>query len=187
MSISSSHQPNFDQLYVARLYLLDTSLSMGFDGKLAALQQVLRGLLRQGSFYAQDMVAAYAFNHAPHPLLRWTRIREAAAGWQRAIDALRPEGSTAMASALYAGIGAMTAAKGMKKTIVLMTDGQSTEPNDLVLARIPAAQRYRIRINAIGFGACADEALLRELAHATDGHYHHANTLEQLERAFRAA
>jgi len=177
------------QLHVAKLYLMDTSGSMN-GVKLDQLKRVLVDLIASGQYYAQDLVSLWSFDAQCRKHVGFTPVRGIGQHWHDAVLSLRADGTTNMASALYTTIGAMAEARHFKKTIVLLSDGMPyPESRDQVLARLPAAQRYHIRINTVGFGEAdaLDIPLLRQLAAATGGTFTHARALAELSAALRAA
>jgi hypothetical protein len=94
-------------------------------------------------------------------------------------------GDTNIASGLQAAIdqvsqGRVTATK----TIILFSDGRKTEGGDPVeLAKL--GRQMNIVTHTIAFSAQADQALMREIATAGGGKYVFANSVSELDDAFR--
>ncbi len=129
------------------------------------------------------------FNSGCREHLPLTPARSVGSRWVQAVHSMSPWGGTAMATALNRAIGTVLAARGFKKTIVLLSDGIPTESRAAVLGQVEAAIRARIRISTIGFGTASeiDIPLLQQIARATGGRYAHAGALAQLAAALRAA
>lgn len=177
------------KLQVAKLFLMDTSGSMT-GTKLTQLKRVLTDLVASGQYYAQDLMALWSFDTTCRKHLGFTPVRNMGPRWSQAVATLSASGTTNMSTALYNAIGAMSEARGFKKTIVLLSDGiPYPESRQQVLDRVQAAQRYRIRINTIGFGESRrlDVPLMQQLAGSTRGRFTHAQRLAELASALRAA
>jgi Flp pilus assembly protein TadG len=94
-------------------------------------------------------------------------------------------GDTNIAAGLQAAIdqvsqGRVTATK----TVILFSDGRKTEGGDPVeLARL--GRQMNIVTHAIAFSSQADQALMRDIATAGGGKYVFANSVSELDDAFR--
>ena len=137
--------------------------------------------------------ARYAFTQAPLTLdHKWLKERV------KEIKAARPrteEDGTAIGDALGTAINRLKYSKAKSKIIVLLTDGQ----NNVVTWLTPVnaakiAQDQKIKTYTIGAGAATirfgqpmatiDEAMLKEVARMTGGHYYRATDLKTLAQIY---
>lgn len=103
------------------------------------------------------------------------------------LSQLKPEGETALFDATYAAVETLVAARRPGKgAVVVLTDGidnRSRHRPEDVIARAKAAH---IPVHLLGFGRPGElnEEVMRQIATATGGSYHHARTEQMLFHIF---
>lgn len=94
--------------------------------------------------------------------------------------------NTAIGEAISISVRAFKYSKAKSKVIILLTDGEhnsgSISPKDAVLL----AKEKNIKIYTIGIGnkGESDEALLKEIALSTGGHFYLAKNAEELQKVY---
>ncbi|MGA9524058.1 MAG: VWA domain-containing protein, partial [Myxococcaceae bacterium] len=168
--------------------VVDVSGSMGGE-KLHYAKESVRKLidhLAPGDFFGlvtfSDEVATVA------PPTEITQARKAEL--KKAVGALETQGSTHFAGGLLAGLGHANERHipaRMMRRVIMFTDGL---PNVGIATRTPElvalmeANRGTASVSAFGFGADADQDLLRELSTRGDGNYAFVKSPEDALTAF---
>ena len=100
----------------------------------------------------------------------------------------RVSGLTNMAAGLNASIGLFSSApKGLRRKVVLLTDGHATCDKAAVRGAARRAKNAWINLDTVGIGAEGDfdGPLLREISALThNGRFHHCGGVAALDRAF---
>jgi len=129
----------------------------------------------------QDLVGAIAFDSEPYELGALAPVAEARAALTSKIRKLHPGGGTDFLDALAQAGRALAAAGPPVRHIVLLTDGDTnrhSEEHDAVLAEL---RRANVSVTAIRIGSeTVNLELLRSIAHATSGEFHHVTDMETL-------
>ncbi|MEQ1906334.1 MAG: VWA domain-containing protein [Pirellulaceae bacterium] len=164
--------------------VLDVSGSMNDFGRFPALQNALNSFLTELSRTSQkELVSLTVYSTTSRKKLDLTTNLAAISS---SFSSERPAGFTAIGEGLKTGIATLKdknfARPFASKTVILMTDGnQNTgESPDAV-----ALRNKDITVHTITFSQGANQSLMRRVADITGGTYLHAETNEQLERAFR--
>lgn len=177
---------------------LDTSGSMGEEGKLALVQASLRRLVR--ALRPDDEVAIVTFDTDAEVALDPTAVDDADEITD-AIDDLRPDGATNVDAGLKLAYDVALAARwprgargaceetaGRIVRVVLCTDGIANTGRtqaDAILARVRGHVAEGITLTAIGVGISGyGDALLERLADSGNGHYRYVDGLEEARRVF---
>jgi Ca-activated chloride channel homolog len=164
--------------------VLDVSGSMNDFGRFPALQNALNSFLTELSRTSQkELVSLTVYSTTSRKKLDLTNNLAAISN---SFASERPAGFTAIGEGLKTGIATLKdknfARPFASKTVILMTDGnQNTgESPDAV-----ALRNKDLTVHTITFSQGANQSLMRRVADITGGTYLHAETNEQLERAFR--
>ncbi len=164
--------------------VLDVSGSMNDFGRFPALQNALNSFLGELSRTSQtELVSLTVYSTNSRKKLDLTNNLAAISS---SFSSERPAGFTAIGEGLKTGIATLKDKKFARpfasKTVVLMTDGNHNtgESPDTV-----ALRNKDITVHTITFSQSANQTLMRRVADVTGGTYLHAETNEQLERAFR--
>jgi Ca-activated chloride channel family protein len=177
---------------------LDTSGSMGEEGKLALVQASLRRLVR--ALRPDDEVAIVTFDTDAEVALEPTSVDDEE-DIEDAIDDLRPDGATNVDAGLKLAYDVALAARWPRGArgaceetserivrVVLCTDGIANTGRtqaDAILARVRGHVAEGITLTAIGVGISGyGDALLERLADSGDGHYRYVDGLEEARRVF---
>lgn len=177
---------------------LDTSGSMGEEGKLALVQASLRRLV--AALRPDDEVAIVTFSTDAEVALDPTSVDDADE-IEDAIDDLRPDGATNVDAGLKlaydvalaarwprGGRGACEEVDQRLVRVVLCTDGIANTGRtqaDAILARVRGHVAEGVTLTAIGVGISGyGDALLERLADSGDGHYRYVDGLEEARRVF---
>ena len=122
-----------ERVPVSLAVLLDVSDSM-FGQRLVdarlAVERFLFDLLDEN-----DEFTVIAFNHDPLPLTAWTQTPDVV---RKAMDALRPTGSTAMYDAVMAALPMMNTRTKQRASVLIISDGADTA-SDATLREVRAA------------------------------------------------
>jgi Ca-activated chloride channel family protein len=174
------------QLPLSIVMAVDASLSTKKDLKLelASARRFAHEILRP-----QDALALYQFSEVVEELVPFTAdLKRIDAG----IERVHVRSATAMYDAIYLGADALYQRTG-RKVMVIITDGGDTMSSTSYQEALRAAQQaeatvYSIIVVPIEASAGRDlggEHALIQLSHDTGGKYFYADTLPQLEQAFR--
>jgi hypothetical protein len=91
------------------------------------------------------------------------------------IQSMGDGGGTNISSGLELGIEQLDNVTANSKVIILMTDGKDSNHSG-ILRQAEDAKSKNIRVFTVGFGADADEDILKQVADATGGEYRFADT-----------
>ncbi|MFI1439372.1 vWA domain-containing protein [Streptomyces fructofermentans] len=156
------------------VYVLDTSGSMGEEGRLDRLKKALTGLT--GGFREREEVTLMPFGSAVKSVrthvVRPGNPRGGLDGIRRDTAALTADGDTAVYTSLEKAYGHLGSDEDAFTSIVLMTDGENTTGAsaaefDRFHARLPRAQR-EIPVFPVLFGE-SDRGELEHIADLTGG------------------
>jgi Ca-activated chloride channel family protein len=168
-------------------FVVDVSGSMAREDRLGLVKRALGLLLDE--LREEDRVGLVVYGSRGQVLLEHTSDHERI---RRAIDRLRPEGSTNAEEGLRLGYDLADQAyqRGWNNRVVLCSDGVAnvgaTGPES-ILARIGSEARRGIELTTVGFGmGNYNDALMEQLADKGDGRYHYVDTIEEAERIFLA-
>ena len=168
-------------------FVIDVSGSMARENRLGLVQRSLRLLVEQLDERDRIGIVVYGTNGRvvldPTPATDRRSIL-------RAIESLRPEGSTNLEEGLDLGyrMAVAEADPAANNRVVLCTDGVAnngvTDPATL-LKRIHARAQKRVFLTALGFGmGNYNDALLQKLADEGDGQYAYIDDDREAERFF---
>jgi Ca-activated chloride channel family protein len=167
--------------------VIDCSGSMDAPDKMPYVKESLRVFLE--SLAANDRVSIVRY---ADEALVVTQSREVGdGGWiERAVDQLRPGGSTNLHAGLMAGMEEVSRHYDAQRSnaVILLSDGIA---NVGVVDSGAIAQDARsytergIHLSAIGLGSDFNDALLSELAKQGQGGYHFIDSGQEMEKVFR--
>lgn len=165
----------------------DVSSSMGepaADGVRTKLEVAVEaaGQFVAGLEAGHDRVAIVAFDAEARVAAPLSSDRAAAS---TALAALRPGFGTRIDRGLRAAIDVVLGdMRGQAlPVVVLLSDGLQSGPPDPVHALLPELRALGARVVVIGYGAQADDALLREIA-GPEGDHHFAPAVEDLQAVY---
>ncbi|MEZ0373644.1 MAG: von Willebrand factor type A domain-containing protein [Candidatus Sericytochromatia bacterium] len=168
-------------------YVVDVSGSMNQTSRLDLVRQSLHYLLTQ--LRPSDKVGIVIYGTEARVLLEHTPVSEQAL-IDKAIDSLRPEGSTNVEAGL--NLAYQQAGKayqnGLVNRVILCSDGVAnvgeTGP-DAILERIRHESENGITLTTLGFGMGEyNDTLMEQLANQGDGQYAYVDTLAEAKRLF---
>jgi len=174
------------ELPLSIVLAIDTSESTRRDLKLeiASAKKFVHSILRP-----QDRLSIFQIDEDVLQLTRFTADRKSIEG---AIDGLQKGAGTSLYDAIYLGSGALLDRQG-RKVMVLITDGGDTTShtgysNALRRAEEAEAIVYSIIVVPIAADAgrnTGGEHALIQISKDTGGKYYYAESIEQLDQAFR--
>ena len=172
----------------ALTFVIDTSGSMERDGRLELVKDSLRKLVR--SLGSRDSIAVVAFGDTARVVLTPTRATDEAT-ILRAIDELKPGGSTNLEAGLTLGYSLARETllgDGGIDRIILASDGVAnvglTDAN-AILGQIRDDAAAGIELVSVGVGmGNYNDVLLEQLADQGDGFYAYINDLAEARRLF---
>lgn len=168
------------------VFLVDTSGSMDRWDRLPLARKTLHELL--DNLEDHDTVALATFSGGASLVLDPTSVRERAE-IHRAIDRLRPSGSTAMAEglALAYRMAAEGWRPGSENRVVLVSDGGANvgpSDHDSILEEL-GELRAHTTLTAVGFGTGGyRDHLMEQLADRGDGNAFYVDSKEEARRIF---
>lgn len=130
--------------------VIDQSGSMADAGKMIGAQNAARAFISQ--LGAQDQAAIVSFNSRSQVRQQFTSNKTALISQ---IDALRPDGGTALYDALNQAVGLLAQTNG-RKAVVALTDGKSNAGTNDPNVPISAAMNANVPIYMIGLGSGSD-------------------------------
>lgn len=167
-------------------FVVDTSGSMGQDGRLALVKQALTTLLDQ--LAPGDQVSIISFSNEARVLASMTPLtsREELEG---AIDGLIDSGGTNLEAGLVAGYG--EAAKAFRpiatNRVILLSDGlanQGATEWRAILDRVKDQAGKKIALLTVGVGREYGDELMEQLADNGDGTAVYVNSVEEANKIF---
>jgi Ca-activated chloride channel family protein len=168
-------------------FVIDVSGSMGMENRLGLVQRSLRLLVSR--LDERDRIGIVVYGTNGRVVLEPTPASDRRT-ILRAIDSLRPEGSTNLEEGLDLGyrMAVAEADPRANNRVVLCTDGVAnngvTDPATL-LKRIHARAQKRVFLTALGFGmGNYNDVLLQKLADEGDGQYAYIDDDREAERYF---
>jgi Ca-activated chloride channel homolog len=173
---------------LALSFVIDVSGSMNSDQKIVHTREALRNSLLE--LKDGDVVSLVIFNNEAQVVASNVIMSNTTrAGLVSQVEALHANGGTNIENGLVAGYKEMAKfPAAITKRLILLTDGQSnvgTVTPDQI-AKEAAVQRIEgARISTIGLGYGVNEALLRQIAEAGQGHYYFAENAQTLTKILR--
>ena len=168
-------------------FVIDVSGSMARENRLGLVQRSLRLLV--GQLDERDRIGIVVYGTRGRVVLEPTPASDRRS-ILRAIESLRPEGSTNLEEGLDLGyrMAVDEADPAANNRVVLCTDGVAnngvTDPATL-LKRIHARAQKRVFLTALGFGmGNYNDTLLQKLADEGDGQYAYIDDDREAERFF---
>jgi len=168
-------------------FVIDVSGSMNADNRLGLVKQALGLLLDQMD--RRDEVGIVVYGSEARVVLPPTSLAKRA-DIVRAIDWLRPEGSTNVQAGLREGYRMADEAMrpGRVNRIILCSDGVANNgltEGDAILDEVRREARRGIELTAVGFGMSNyNDVLMEKLADHGDGSYWYVDRLEEARRIF---
>ncbi len=173
---------------LALSFVIDVSGSMNDDNKIVHTREALRNSLLE--LKDGDVVSLVIFNNEARVVASSVTLSSASRATLVAqVEALRAGGGTNIEEGLVVGYKEMAKfPAGNVKRLILLTDGQSNvgavTPDQI--AKEAAVRRIEgARISTIGLGIDVNEALLRRIAEAGQGHYYFAENAQTLTKILR--
>ncbi|HEX2224965.1 MAG TPA: von Willebrand factor type A domain-containing protein [Thermoanaerobaculia bacterium] len=164
-------------------FVVDVSGSMDQENRLGLVKRSLGLLLDE--LRPSDKVGLVVYGDHARLLLEPTSDKGAV---RRAIEELRPEGSTNAAAGLALGydVASRHFRPGSLNRILLCSDGVANvglTGADSILARIGQEARRGIELTTLGFGmGNFNDVLMEQLANKGDGRYAYVDEIEEAER-----
>lgn len=166
-------------------FVVDVSGSMAYEGRLGLVQRSLGLLLSQ--LRPDDRVGLVVYGTRGRVVLDHTGELEAI---RRAVENLRPEGSTNAEEGLHLGyeLARRGFREGAVNRVILCSDGVANvgaTGAESILERIGDEARGGIELTTVGFGmGNYNDVLMEQLANRGDGAYAYVDTLEEARRVF---
>ncbi len=147
--------------------LLDTSTTMGYNGKLQAAKNAIKAFGQ--SLGAQDQVAFYQIaGDGPARVKRLLNFTTDHAKLNAVVDPLQAGGKAPIYDGLYQAAQDMASIRG-RKLIVLQTDQHDDSSIHSLDQTLGLLEQVHQPVYTIGLGSDADLSTLREIAQATGG------------------
>lgn len=166
-------------------FVIDISGSMAQENRLGLVKRSLGLLLNQ--LQPEDQIGLVVYGTRGRILQEQTADKEQI---RRAIERLKPEGSTNVEEGLALGyeLASRHFAKNAINRVILCSDGVAnvgvTGP-EAILKRIEDYKQQGITLTTVGFGmGNFNDALMERLADKGDGQYAYVDTLEEADRIF---
>ncbi|MFW5691607.1 MAG: vWA domain-containing protein [Chloroflexota bacterium] len=176
-----------DRTPVFLTFVIDVSGSMDIESRLGLVKESLALLLDE--LREDDRVAIVVYSDNSRVVLEPTAATDRA-DIDRAIDTLRPEGSTNVVDGLRLGyqLARENRAEGENTRVVVLSDGVAnvgiTEPGGM-LEQIQSAVDEGITLSTIGFGmGNFNDVLMEQLANDGNGNYYYVDNIRQARRIF---
>jgi Ca-activated chloride channel family protein len=169
------------------IFVIDVSGSMDRGDRLGLVKQALALLV--GELRADDRVGIIVYSDDSRAILDPTPASDAAT-IMRAINALRPEGSTNVVDGLRLGyqMAENYRRAGQITRVIVLSDGVAnvgiTEPGGM-LETIQHGVNSDITLSTVGFGMSNyNDVLMEQLADDGNGNYYYVDTLREARRIF---
>jgi Ca-activated chloride channel family protein len=179
--------PPEERADVVLTFVIDVSGSMDMENRLELVKDALWLLVQE--LRPTDRVGIVVYGSRAYTVLEHTPV-EKGRRITRAIDRLRPEGSTNAEGGLTLAYELAREAFDPEAVnrVILCSDGVanvgSTGP-DAILERIRAYAEQEIYLTTVGFGmGNYNDVLMEQLADNGDGFYAYVDTLKEAERVF---
>ena len=134
-----------------------------------------------GTLQGDDMVEVIAFDGEPERYVKLQPVRYRSR-IQADVQRIQPGGGTAIFPALDMAYQDLSVIQARKKHVILLTDGQTQESGLRELAQAMLGES--ITLTSVGIGESVSVELLRSLADAGGGRFHHAPDPNALPRIF---
>ena len=179
-----------DRKDASLVFVIDASGSMNREDRLTTVKRSLRMLVDE--LRPADEVAIVVYNSNTRAVLQPTRADEKDT-ILRAIDNLRPEGSTNAEDGIIAGYRVadqMLAQSNGDRIVrlILCSDGVANVGNtgpDTILAQVQRYVDQGVSLSTVGFGmGNYNDVLMERLANDGDGNYAYVDNLDQAHRFF---
>ena len=179
---------NADLRPVNLALVIDKSGSMAEANKMVRVKQALREMI--GQLRRSDTVSIVVFDSEAE-VLRAAQAVGDGDELRRAIDSIRPDGSTNLNAGLLLGYREAMKNYSRKTTnrVILLTDGianQGVTAPDEIARNSQKFNAEGIDLSTIGVGADLDTNLLRTLAKSGRGLYHFVADAEDINKVFVA-
>jgi len=167
------------------VFVVDVSGSMDRENRLGLVKKALALLLDQ--LRADDRISLVVYGTRGRVVLEPTSDRDAI---RRAVDALRPEGSTNAEEGLRLAydLAARHLRRGAINRVILCSDGVANVGNtsaDSILERIRRNADQGVELTAVGFGmGNYNDAMMERLADTGNGRYAYVDSLDEARRIF---
>ena len=167
------------------IFTIDTSGSMAQQSRLETVKRALEILVEQ--LGRRDRIGLVTYGSSAQVVLEPTSDHSAIL---RAIERLRPEGSTNVEDGLLAAydLAGRYFREGEINRIILCSDGVANvgrTGHESILARIGAAARRGIELTTVGFGmGNYNDVLMEQLADRGNGQYAYVDNLREARRVF---
>ena len=172
---------------LALTFVIDTSGSMGMEGRLELVKNSLQMLVDR--LRSEDSVAIVTYGTNARAVLNPSSIEDKNY-ILNAINSLRPRGTTNVGDGLNIGyqLAAEAYRPGYNNRVILLSDGVAntgtTDPDQLVnMVREYADSGFTLTTIGVGMGNFND-VLLETLADKGDGNYAYIDNLDEAERLF---
>jgi uncharacterized membrane protein len=173
---------------VALLLIIDKSGSMSIDpvdsvSKIDMAKEAVQ--LAAGALLDGDEIAILAFNDRQQWIMRLTRIdgQDDRDRINASVNELDSDGGTEIYPALDVGFDEISKSEADVRHIVLLSDGKSsTGTRDSYTKLLEEMQQSGTTLSTIAIGDDSDIDLLQYLAEAGGGHYHAAETPQDIPR-----
>ncbi|HLR95793.1 MAG TPA: von Willebrand factor type A domain-containing protein [Jiangellaceae bacterium] len=168
-------------------FVVDTSGSMDLQDRLGLVQASLAMLVE--NLNEDDTISIVTYGDHAEPVLEPTPVAEAGSIY-RAIDRLKPGGSTNMEAGLREGYEQARTAQREDGTnvVVLASDGVAnvgTTEADPLVEEIVRAGEQGIHLVTVGYGmGNYNDTLMEQLANQGDGFYSYIDTFAEAEQLF---
>ena len=173
---------------VVLTFVIDVSGSMDMESRLELVKDALWLLVDE--LRPTDRVGIVIYGSTGQVVLEHIAVGEGRRDILRAIDSLRPGGSTYAAEGLTMGyeLAARAFDPGATNRVILCSDGVAnvgdTGP-DSILEQIRGYAQEGIYLTSVGFGmGNYNDVLMEQLADNGDGFYAYVDTLDEAERVF---
>jgi hypothetical protein len=162
----------YDLIPTDRVLVIDRSLSMADEGKLASAQSAARGFADSSQIMDQIGVVSFSNDAIQEFPLTQVPDQDDSNGIRTAantvIDAIAPDRETSIGDGLFMG-QLMLTTDGIatnEPRMVLLSDGMENEPMDTAVV-LPSIAASDTRVQTIALGNEADRALMNEIAWKT--------------------
>ena len=166
-------------------FVVDTSGSMAQQNRLELVKEALNLLI--GQLREDDEIGLVTFSTQAQLVLEPTSDHQAI---RRAIETLRPSGSTNAADGLQVGYDTAVAAfrRGASNRVILLSDGVANvgaTSAEAILDQVAEMRNRGVMLNTVGVGmGNFNDVLLEQLANKANGSYAYVDDVEEARRVF---
>ncbi|SNT64256.1 Ca-activated chloride channel family protein [Asanoa hainanensis] len=186
VGLQTRSETDFRRPDASLTFVVDVSGSMAEPGRLDLVRDALHTLVDQ--LRPTDSVAIVSFSDKARVLREMTRVSEKA-DLRRAIDRLRPEGSTNLGAGLKLGyrVARDGFREGTSNRVIVLSDGLANTgdtDSDSILRRVREEAAKEIALLGVGVGSDYGDALMEQLADGGDGFAVYVSEPEQARDVF---